>query len=203
MGGTFNPIHLGHLHVAEEARHRANLDRILFIPNQVAPHRRDQEDMAPALDRYVMTCMAVGGNPHFRCSPLELHRSTVSYTHDTVTQLVQEHPDWELTFLTGADSLVRSEWYRLDDLLGFLHSFRVIARPGFPREALEAHLDRLGLANRERISWLEIPGFDVSATDIRARIRQGRAWRYLVPAAVHDYIETNRLYLPPAGARPG
>jgi len=87
FGGTFNPIHLGHLHVAEEARVRLGLDRIVFIPNQVAPHRPDLSEIAPSRDRYVMTCLAVNAHPLFEASSVELDRPEVSYTYDTLTAL--------------------------------------------------------------------------------------------------------------------
>lgn len=197
MGGTFNPIHLGHLRVAEEARVAAGLDEILFIPNRVAPHRSDLDTMAPARDRYLMTCMAVSGHERFRVSSMELDRPTVSYTVETVEALRREHPDREFTFLTGADSLLRARWHRLDDLLGLLACFLVVSRPGHERAELEAHLDGLGLSHRDRIAWLEIPGIDLSSTEIRARIREGRAFRYLVPEPVYDYLWKNGLYTRP------
>ncbi len=197
MGGTFNPVHLGHLHVAEEARIRLGLDRILFIPNQVAPHRTDLAEIAPSRDRYVMTCMAVNANPLFDCSPVELERPEVSYTFDTLTALRRRYPDREFTFLAGSDSLIRSSWHRLDDVLGLLHTFQVVSRPGCSRQDLESHLATLDLSHRDRVSWLEIPGVEISATDIRARIRGGQAWRYLVPEPVHEYICRKGLYSGP------
>lgn len=199
MGGTFNPIHLGHLYVAEEARVRLGLDRVDFIPNQLPPHRQDLQEMAPARDRYAMVCMAVSRNPRFTCSPIELDRPEVSYTFDTVSALRQKHPGQAFTFLGGADSLL-GDWYRLDDLLGLLDSFVVLTRPGSTRQALEARLDGLGLSHRGKVIWLEIAGMKISATDIRARIRAGQAFRYLVSEPVYDHIRKNALYLPP-GAR--
>lgn len=199
MGGTFNPIHLGHLYVAEEARIRLGLDRVVFIPNQVPPHRRDLHDMAPARDRYAMVCMAISGNPDFSCSPIELERPEVSYTFDTISTLRERNPEHAFTFLSGADSLL-VDWHRLDDLLGLLESFVALTRPGSTRQALEKRLDGLGLTNRGKVRWLEIPGLEISATDIRNRIRKGQAFRYLVCEPVHDHIRKSRLYLPP-GAR--
>lgn len=195
MGGTFNPIHLGHLYVAEEARVRLALDRVDFIPNQVPPHRQDGQEMAPARDRYAMVCMAVSGNPRFTCSPIELDRPEVSYTFDTVSALRREQPGRTFTFLAGADSLL-GDWHRLDDLLGLLDSFVVLARPGSTRQDLEARLDGLGLSNRGKVRWLEIPGLQISATDIRARIRAGQAFRYLVSEPVYNHIRKMGLYLP-------
>jgi nicotinate-nucleotide adenylyltransferase len=195
MGGTFNPIHLGHLYVAEEARVRLELDRVEFIPNQVPPHRQDLQEMAPARDRYEMVRMAVSGNPRFTCSSIELDRPEVSHTFDTVSALRQAHPGRAFTFLAGADSLL-GDWYRLDDLLGLLDSFVVLARPGSTRQELEARLDGLGLSNRGKVRWLEIPGLQISATDIRARIRAGQAFRYLVSEPVYNHISEKGLYLP-------
>lgn len=196
MGGTFNPIHLGHLHVAEEALIRQGLDQIVFIPNQIAPHRQDLPEIAASRDRHVMTCMAINSNLRFECSPIELERPEVSYTYDTLVALRDRHPEREFTFLAGSDSLLRSDWHRLDDVLGLLHAFLVVSRPGCSRQALQIHLDTLDLTHRDKVTWMEIPGVDISATDIRARIRQGQAWRYLVPDPVYGYICKNRLYSP-------
>lgn len=197
MGGTFNPIHVAHLLVAQEAMMECGLDEVLFIPNKIAPHRRDLEWIAPARDRFVMTCMAVNENERFKASAMELDRPQVSYTYDTVAAMRTERPSLDLTFITGADSLLRSEWYRLDDLLGLLRGFIVVSRPGAPMEELKRRLDELGLQNRGRIVTLEIPGMDISSTDIRTRVREGRPFRYMVPDPVYDYIRKNRLYVTP------
>lgn len=197
MGGTFNPIHLAHLLVAQEAMIECGLDEVLFIPNKIAPHRRDVEWIAPARDRFIMTSMAVTGNDRFKASAVELDRPQVSYTYDTVAAMRAERPTLDLTFITGADSLLRSTWYRLDDLLGQLRAFIVVSRPGAPMEELQRRLDELGLEHRDRIQTLEIPGLGISSTDIRLRVREGRPFRYMVPDPVYDYIRKNRLYVTP------
>lgn len=197
MGGTFNPIHLAHLLVAQEAMIECGLDEILFIPNKIAPHRRDREWIAPARDRFIMASMAVTGNDRFKASAVELDRPTVSYTYDTVAAMRRERPTLGLTFITGADSLLHSTWYRLDELLGLLRGFIVVSRPGAPMEDLQRRLDELGLEHRDRIMPLEIPGIGISSTDVRLRVREGRPFRYLVPDPVYDYIRKNRLYVTP------
>lgn len=195
MGGTFNPIHHGHLLAAQEAMDGRGLAEVLFLPNRVPPHRQDLDGTASAWDRFAMTCLAVNGNDRFRVSAMELERAEVSYTFDTLALLREQDPARSLVFLTGADSLLRSPWYRLDDLLGLLEEFVVVSRPGAPLEELGRKLDELGLRNRSRVVTQEIPAVPISSTDIRDRIQQGRSFRYLVPEPVHDYIRKNRLYL--------
>lgn len=203
MGGTFNPIHLGHLLAAQEALVHADLDEILFLPNRIPPHRSSKEALPPALERYLMVCLATASHPRFRVSALELEREGPSYTIDTVEELLRRDPSRALTFITGADALLLSRWYRLDELLGRLERFLVVTRPGFDLDRLGQHLDRMELGHRDRIQTLDIPGMEISSTALRRRIRAGRPIRYLVPEPVADYIQKTGLYLTdPAPIRP-
>lgn len=189
MGGTFNPIHLGHLLLAQEACHAFSLDRVLFIPNYRPPHK--QGELASGHHRYIMACLAVAGMRRFHVSNVELERGEVSYTCDTLELLPRED---DYVFITGADSLMVS-WRNLDQILGRVARFVVATRPGFPFSALEKRLDTLGLSNRARITRLEMPAFDISSTEIRRRVREGIPIDLLVPTPVADYIHKHDLYL--------
>ncbi|MHB2017252.1 MAG: nicotinate-nucleotide adenylyltransferase [Candidatus Xenobia bacterium] len=194
MGGTFNPIHLGHLVVAAEAQAAFTLDEILFIPNQIPPHRRNKPDLADAQDRYVMVCLAIAGNPGFRPSRIEIDASEVSYTVHTVERLQEQNPDVRYSFITGADSLSKDAWYGLDRLLGMVERFIVATRTGYPMERLHEKVRSFGLEHEDRVVPLPIPNVDVSSTEVRERIRGGHTIRYLVPWGVEDYIRKMGLY---------
>lgn len=195
LGGTFNPIHLGHLRLGEEARERFGLDQVWFIPNPAPPHRSRGKVLAPAEERYRMVQLAVESNPHFAVSRVELDHPGLAYTVDTVERLTHDHPEQAFHFLTGADSLLRSPWKDLDRLLGMLASFVAARRPGFDGAELERHLDGLQLKNRGRIVPFDMPALEISASDLRQRRAEGRSIRYLVPEAVRAHIQANRLYL--------
>lgn len=195
MGGTFNPIHVGHLIIAQEVMAARGLDEVLFIPNRVPPHRRHEPGLASEEDRWMMVSLATAGNPRFRASRLELDRDRVSYTVDTVRDLVREDPQRGLVFITGSDALIRYVWKELDALLGMLESLVACSRPGFPVEALAERLDGLGLAHRARVEVQEVPLVDVSSTLVRERLARGGSIRYLVPEVVEQYIQKQRLYL--------
>lgn len=211
MGGTFNPIHYGHLAAAEEIRDRLRLDRVLFIPSNLPPHK--QEEGMPAPDhRLEMVRQAVLPNPRFDVSDMEIRRGGRSYTIDTVIGLQQTYPGVDMYFITGLDSFLDiqtwREWKRLLSLCWFV----VLSRPGYrfsdlgrlgfmhgsERDLLS--LDR-GVINhldvrREGIAVCldRIPLYDISSTDIRRRIREGRTVKYLLPDPVETYIIEHKLY---------
>lgn len=211
MGGTFNPIHYGHLAAAEEIRDRLRIDRVLFIPSNIPPHKRE-DDMPTPAHRLEMVRLAVSPNPRFDVSDIEIRRGGRSYTIDTITELRRVYPDADLYFITGLDSFLDiqtwKEWERLLSLCWFV----VLSRPGYrfsdlgrlgfmhgsERDLLS--LDR-GVINhldirREDIAICldRIPLYDISSTDIRRRVREGRTVKYLLPEAVETYIIENRLY---------
>ncbi len=189
LGGTFNPIHLGHLRLGEEAREKFKLDRVWFIPNPVPPHR--SQGIAPAEERFRLVQLAVESNPYFEVSRIELDHPGSNYTVETVARLPEGH---DYHFLTGADSLLRSPWKDLDRLLGMLGSFVAARRPGFDWSELERHLDSLSLTNRAKIVRFDMPALEISASDIRQRRLEGRSIRYLVPEAVRARIEEQGLF---------
>lgn len=194
MGGTFDPIHYGHLFVAEEARVRFRLNHVLFVPNGTPPHKKDA-DLTPAAHRYAMALIATHGNRAFGCSPLEFHRPGISYTVDTLTQLRQENPEAELFYITGVDAVADIlTWNRHEEVIR-LATFIAAMRPAFDLRTLQ---ERLPQSYLERILLLGSTTLGLSSTDIRDRLRQGLPARYLTPDGVLSYIAKHRLYPPAA-----
>ncbi len=192
LGGTFDPIHMGHLITAEIVRVSAALDEIIFIPAARPPHKENKGE-APAEDRLRMVQCAVEGNPAFSVSDIELRREGPSYTVDTIAALSEQLGDAELFFITGADAM--NDLYRWHDPVRLLHSctFIVAARQGV--ELDESRLaEQFSPEQRSRIRIVPTPHLEISSTVIRARVRAGRSIRYLVPRAVELYIEERGLY---------
>lgn len=191
FGGTFDPIHNGHLRIAEEAREQLELDRVVFVPNRVSPFKTGR-DVTPGALRAAMVRAAVADNPAFAVSTIELDRLGISYTVDTVAALRAEYPNAALFFLTGADAVRDlSAWREPERLLG-LAQIAVATRPGVDENQITQALPARWL---EQLRFIATPGLDISATDLRARIRDGRSIRYLVPPAVENFIGERRLYL--------
>lgn len=193
MGGTFDPIHIGHLVTAEAVRIEYGLEKVLFIPAANPPHKQDSMVTA-AMHRYIMTVMATYSNPYFFVSPIELERSGLSYTIDTVKALIRLYGDHtELYFITGADAVQDlPTWEKVDELIGLCH-FVAAARPGCISR-LEDVIKRFGSLGRQRIHRLATPELEISSTDIRERVRQGRSIKYIVPESVESYIFKEGLY---------
>ncbi|EKP94940.1 nicotinate-nucleotide adenylyltransferase [Thermaerobacter subterraneus] len=205
LGGTFDPIHIGHLVAAEAARVHFRLDRVLFVPAGRPPHK-DPAGVSDAEHRYRMTVLATAGNPHFYTTRLELDREGPSYTIDTLTQLsTMAGPGASLYFIAGADSVVTlPSWRGGLGLLDVCHLI-VVTRPGLPGAVLQRFLDGLPAVRRARVHVLPIPEIGISSTELRERVAAGQSIRYLVPAAVEDYVEKYGLYRPAAAepaARP-
>jgi nicotinate-nucleotide adenylyltransferase len=194
MGGTFDPVHYGHLVTAEAARLEFDLDQVLFLPSGVPPHKTDKQ-VTSAEHRYMMTLLATLSNPHFEVSRLEIDREGVSYTIDSL-QILREQcgPDCELFFITGADAMFEIiEWRGSDRLLKIAH-FIAASRPGFSLSELPPDTRRWVDEHRNRFHLLNVPAMAISSTDIRNRVRMGRSIRYLVPEQVEHYIRRHRLY---------
>ncbi|MDR7420756.1 MAG: nicotinate-nucleotide adenylyltransferase [Armatimonadota bacterium] len=195
MGGTFDPIHHGHLVTAEEARSQFALDQVLFVPNRHPPHK-DPADVTEPEHRYLMTFLATVSNPHFSVSRIEIQRPGASFTIATIRELAALYPDAVLYYITGADAILqilRGEWEQSAELLR-LCEFIAATRPGF---ALD--LDTLRRSNAtgrplKNVHVMAIPAMAISSTDIRARVGSGRPIKYLVPEAVESYIEKHGLY---------
>lgn len=191
LGGTFDPIHLGHLILASELRAALSLDRVLLIPNARSPFKNG-EIVSPAVHRLAMLRLAVSDSPWLDVSTVELDRGGISYTVDTLAALHAEHPIADLVFLMGADSLADLPRWR--DPIGIfaLAEIGVASRPGSPVDVepvIEEHPSAHG-----RISVVPTPHIAISATDIRDRVRTGRPITFLVPPTVERYILANRLY---------
>ena len=197
LGGTYDPIHEGHLRLAAAVAAGMDLDRILFLPALNPPHKQ-RRHAAPPEDRLAMVRLAVEPYPDFYASDLEYERGGLSYTYDLVRQLQARRSDADLYVIVGEDSLeMLSTWYRADDLLRLVR-FIVAARPGCDAGK---GLDRLARAfgpwTRDRILLSEVPETALSSTEIRSRVRQGLPIRGMVPLAVERYIQEHGLYRDP------
>ncbi len=191
MGGSFDPIHYGHLVAAEEARHRFDLKLVFFVPCGIPPHKKPQE-ITPAEHRYVMTVLATASNPFFHVSRIEIDRPGPSYAVDTVRLFRQEWGEkTELFFITGLDAVLEILTWRNHEELVQLCQFIAVTRPGYDANRLR---EVLPPAYLERIHLLSIPGIDISSTLIRQRVRRNEPIRYLTPDPVCDYIAKHGLY---------
>ena len=187
MGGTFNPIHYGHLVVAAEAGDRFKLDNIVFIPSGAPPHK-DNHDIAPAKARYEMTCLATRSNPLFSVSSLEIERGGKSYSVETVERFLAIYgKEAQIYFIVGVDSMLEIESWRDVDKLLELCKFIVALRGGFNAEEISP-------AIRKHSHIMKIPEIGISATDVRRRIKEGKSIRYLVTSEVEEYIMRHNIY---------
>ncbi len=192
LGGTFDPVHIGHLRMADAVYKYMNLEQVMFIPAYVAPHKVGM-DIAPADDRYAMTKLAIEPYSYFTVSDLELRRSGVSYTVDTLRELHRQYPEKQLYFIIGADSVEQLHtWNSIEEMLQ-LATFIGAGRPGY-EGIMDNVVKNLGEEARQHIMLLNTPEYDVSSTDIRERIREGASLMNLVPKVVEDYIYAHGLY---------
>jgi nicotinate-nucleotide adenylyltransferase len=199
FGGTFDPIHLAHLAVAEAARDALGLERVLFIPNGEPPHKPDRV-ITPATDRLAMVRAAIDGNPAFEVSTIEVDRDGPSYTADTLEALLAERvaagESPELALILSVEALASLDtWYEPARVLE-LAQLVVAPRDGFPDVSAEA-IAALVPGTTARIAMLDGPRLRLSASDIRSRVAAGRSVRYLVPDAVAAYIGDHGLYQDP------
>lgn len=189
MGGTFDPIHFGHLVTAEAARHRFGLDRVIFVPSGHPPHKQNRP-VTPGSERLMMTLLATVANEHFVVSPWEVDRPQMSYTYDTMQEFHREYGETaELFFITGADAVLEiMQWRKIDELTDFC-SFIAATRPGY-------RLDGAALSPKlaEKVAFMEVPALAISSSDIRRRVRQGEPIKYLLPETVEMYIYKHGLY---------
>lgn len=193
LGGTFDPIHIGHLILAEEAWHQLGLDKVLLAPAADPPHKRDQ-GKSPAEHRVRMVELAIADNPHLALSRVDVDRPGPHYTLDMVQLLLKQHgPGVELYFLMGLDSLVDlPTWHRPLDLMQQCHLV-AFSRPDadFDWTTLEAALPGIS----SRVVLLPMPLLQISGSDLRTRVQQGRPLRYQVLPQVEQYIHEQQLYL--------
>jgi nicotinate-nucleotide adenylyltransferase len=192
FGGAFDPIHDAHLFVAEVAREECALDRVLFVPTMHGRHREPPQ--ASPEDRAEMIRLAIASNPRFGLDLSDLDPAATGYTVDLLPRLRVRFPDDELSFIAGGDSLVRSPWYRLAEVLTMLHSFIVAPRGEVSQTELDAALGEVPPALRTKVVVIDIPRVTESATLVRARLSEGKSPRYLIPEPVFRYICERGLY---------
>jgi nicotinate-nucleotide adenylyltransferase len=205
FGGTFDPVHLAHLVLAEQAREQARLDEVWFVPSARPPHKLDRP--LTAFDRRVeMLAMALAGNPAFHIDQSEKDRPGPSFTADTLDDFRRRHPDCEFFLLIGTDTLKDLPTWHDPARVIEAATLLVMARPQNPVVAPEALRAALGLPERVplRLQVVQAPLIDIASRDLRDRAAHGRSLRYLVPRAVECYIEDKHLYRagPPAASDP-
>ncbi|MEN9221660.1 MAG: nicotinate-nucleotide adenylyltransferase [Thermostichus sp. BF3_bins_97] len=192
LGGTFNPVHQGHLIMAEQALWQFDLDQVLWMPAGDPPHKPLAAGASTA-DRLAMVKLAIADHERFACSELEIHRRGRSYTIETLRSLIQEHPDTQWYWIIGVDALRDlPQWHQAEELTRLCHWIvapRVDA--GDAPEVLRAVTQKLPMLQAE---LLEAPTLTLSSTYLREQIRKGGSIRYLVPAAVEQYIRQHQLY---------
>lgn len=186
MGGTFDPVHHGHLVAASEVAHDFTLDEVIFVPTG-EPYQKDHRQVSPPEDRYLMTVIATASNPRFHVSRADIEREGPTYTIDTLREMSAAYgPDADLYFITGADALARIlSWKDAHEVFALAH-FVGVTRPGF--ELSDAHLPA------DTVSLVQVPAMAISSTDCRARVAAGQPVWYLVPDGVVQYITKRHLY---------
>lgn len=193
LGGTFDPIHYGHLVAAEYAAYGFHLDRVIFVPAAQPPHK-DAQGVLSAEHRLAMVKLAIADNPAFELSSLEIDRSGVSYTVDTIETLSQTYPDTDIYFIMGMDSIyILDTWKDIERLVAMCR-FIVVTRPAYQLDRSEPALQKVPETFWNQADFLEVPAVDISSTNLRCRVRQGQPIRYLLPPAVEQYIYNNSLY---------
>ena len=195
LGGSFDPLHYGHLILAEQIRQEADLDQVILVPAYVNPFK---EEVPPAegKHRMAMLKLAVSDHKFFEISDIELQREGPSYTYDTLAELKEtQFPDDELYFIMGTDSFYAVEhWHKAEELIrGF--GFLIGMRTGYDEEELKAPLARLQTTYPLRADYFRIPELEISSTEIKQRIRDGKSVRFMLPDKVIEYIQENELYL--------
>lgn len=197
MGGTFDPIHQGHLVTAEEAWKQFGLDLVLFVPSGHPPHKEERESLDPEY-RYLMTVIATATNPHFSVSRMEVDREGPSYTIDTVKEIHRVYGrNTAVFFITGADAILEILTWRKPEELLHECTFIAATRPGYDLKKLEESLPEAEKERHEtdpRVRTMEVPALAISSTDIRLRVKTGRPIRYLVPEGVAEFIKKNGFY---------
>lgn len=182
LGGTFNPVHIGHLILAEEAREKLGLDKVIFVPTFLPPHK-DNSDIAPAVERLSMIKLAIKTNKCFMVSDAEIKRNGRSYTIDTIKEFKKKFSADALYFIIGSDLLkYLDEWKDLNEIIKLVR-FIVATRPGFPLEKIPSYIDTL-----------PIRAVDISAFEIRQCVKENKSFHYLVPEGVFNYIKRRALY---------
>lgn len=194
MGGTFDPIHNGHLIISEYIRDYLDLDEIIFIPAGQPPHK-DKKGVLSPFHRYKMTKLAIEDNPKFSISDIEIKKNKTSYTYDTILNLKEEYEDAELYFIIGADSLFSlEEWYKFKELSRII-KFALWERTGYYRDDIIDRIELLKDKYTAQIKYVEGPIIEISSSQIRNRVSLKKSIKYLVHEEVKKYIEKNNIYI--------
>ena len=195
MGGTFDPIHYGHLVTAEAVRSMYDVERVIFIPTGSPPHKSTPPDVSHSEHRYLMTVLATYNNPFFDISRIEIDRPGITYTIDTIAQIREICNDQiKIYFITGADAVSEIINWKDSEQLLKMCSFIAVTRPGYNKDKLRGQVNSIKLDYQSRLHYLEVPELDISSSDIRERVRTGKPIKYMLPLEVEDYIAKNALY---------
>lgn len=194
MGGTFDPIHYGHLVTAEAVRYKFNLSRVIFVPSGNPPHKVART-ITEKKHRYLMTVLATVTNPNFEVSTIELNKEGYTYTVDTMKEFKNLYGEnFEFYFITGADAILEILTWKDIDILLNICNFVAATRPGFNNKDLDDKLEYIEDRYGRSIFKVEVPSLAISSTDIRRRVTEGEPIKYLLPEAVERYIQKNHLY---------
>lgn len=193
LGGTFDPVHMGHLILAQEVLQSANLDKILFIPAGLAPHK-DNEKIVDSKHRLNMLLLATEGNSQFEISTIEIEKKTLSYTYETLYQLKSIYKKDTLYYIIGADNVFNIETWKSFEELFKLCDLLVALRPGFDKKSVIKKSNQLIYKYNAKIQVLDIPLIDISSSDIKKAIIKKKSIKYLVPESVGEYIREHLLY---------
>lgn len=197
MGGTFDPVHHGHLVAASEVADQFELDEVVFVPTGQPWQKRDRHVTA-AEDRYLMTVIATAANPRFSVSRVDIDRGGATYTKDTLRDLAHQNPDTDLYFITGADALASIlSWQNWEELFS-LARFVGVSRPGYELDG-EHIAEAIKELPENALTLVEVPALAISSSDCRRRAQQSRPIWYLVPDGVVQYVSKRNLYTPAAG----
>lgn len=192
MGGTFDPIHYGHLVTAQEAHFSFKLDKVIFMPSGIPPHKT-REDILEASQRYVMTVMATVDNEAFEVSDLEAKKTTPSYTVETLAALRKIYPQSEFYFITGADAILEILTWKEPEKAVALTKFVAATRPPYSLDKFRELIKKI--EPPLTVFELEVPALAISSTDIRQRVKEGKPVRYLLPDKVWRYIYSKGFYV--------
>lgn len=194
MGGTFDPIHFGHLVTAEAVRDKFNLDKVIFVPSGNPPHKI-KRSITDKKVRYLMTILATVTNPYFEVSAIEIEREGYTYTIDTIKEFKKIYGDsTDIYFITGADAILEIlTWKNAEELLNICN-FVAATRPGYANDTINSKIKYIKRMFNKDIFQVTVPSLAISSTDIRNRVFEGRPIKYLLPESVERYIEKCGLY---------
>lgn len=196
MGGTFNPIHMGHLILAERTMEELELDEVWLIPTGCSYMKQGSTDMLPGAERLAMAVLAAEGNSRIKCLDIEVKRQGYSYSYETLEQLVQNFPDTEFYFIIGADCLFAIENWKYPEKIFDCCNIAAAVRNGASLGEMEQKKKELAGKYHARIHLIPFPNLEISSTELRHRIKEGKSVRYLIPDKVLSYIVEKGFYLP-------